>query len=222
MTTQATDGIQYNGLGYSLLSNSPFYPGQIGLHPEPISSACWRGYMASYSVENNQLYLTYLEVGVPLDMGWDDFPLPVETVDFPESQSDKTDEKGASDDNPFLNVEFPPLPDFQSKSDDFDLSFIDEIMAGAQGSDKKTIQTSVYTPKEPKYPELGGKQPEQVSNVLYYREIAHPLDYSGTLLLGRGFDYQYDYVEVDRYLYYRDKLELTFKEGVLIAAKPAL
>jgi hypothetical protein len=42
-----------------------FEPDAMGLEPAPISTACWRGFVATYSVTRNRLILKELEVGMP-------------------------------------------------------------------------------------------------------------------------------------------------------------
>jgi hypothetical protein len=65
MTAQIQDSLQYDGERWSLVHYSagePFLPQVHGLHPMPMHTACWRGYVCGYAVRDDRLGLDSLEV----------------------------------------------------------------------------------------------------------------------------------------------------------------
>jgi hypothetical protein len=68
MTAQIPDTVVYRGHGeYALVGISGyglFDPGEHGLRVGMIGTACWRGLLREYTVEDGQLFLTALELGV--------------------------------------------------------------------------------------------------------------------------------------------------------------
>jgi len=63
MTYQAADQLVYEGDEYELLYDSsgklPMIA-QLGMEPVPMSTACWKGYIADYLIRYDVLYLTSL------------------------------------------------------------------------------------------------------------------------------------------------------------------
>lgn len=67
MTVQIADRIHYDGVTYALagICGAPlFEPQQIGITPIPISTACQRGYHCDYIVEERQLSLSRIVIGL--------------------------------------------------------------------------------------------------------------------------------------------------------------
>ena len=65
MTAQFSDQVRYRGKGYSLAGrNGPglFDPTAHGLEPVGTCSACWRGYVCAYAVQDRKLLLDALAV----------------------------------------------------------------------------------------------------------------------------------------------------------------
>lgn len=56
-TGQIADKIIYNGETYSLFTNplEPFFEQHPDLRPECTNTACWRGYVATFEIRDNQL-----------------------------------------------------------------------------------------------------------------------------------------------------------------------
>lgn len=44
-----------------------FDPAALGIEPQATCTACWRGYVAHYSILNGGLFLTSLDIGLPQD-----------------------------------------------------------------------------------------------------------------------------------------------------------
>ncbi|TCK06069.1 hypothetical protein [Marinobacterium mangrovicola] len=65
MTDQTLNGIQVNGIGYSVVSAEPgvFSPWDYGIEPESVCSSNWSGYVAGYEVVEDVLRLSSLSVG---------------------------------------------------------------------------------------------------------------------------------------------------------------
>lgn len=66
MTAQIPDTVLYGTGRYDLAGVGGyglFDPGEHGLQVGMISTACWRGFICEYTVEDNQLFLTSLELG---------------------------------------------------------------------------------------------------------------------------------------------------------------
>ena len=68
MTAQINDTVFHRKIRFSLAGISGrglVEPTTFGFEPVAMSTACWRGYVANYTVEDDQLFLTSLEVGLP-------------------------------------------------------------------------------------------------------------------------------------------------------------
>jgi len=66
MTAQINDTVFHRKIHYSLagIHGSPlFEPGDHGLSPRMLSTACWRGYYAEYVILENHLFLQNLTMG---------------------------------------------------------------------------------------------------------------------------------------------------------------
>jgi hypothetical protein len=68
MTAQIPDTVVYRGQGNHALvgisGSGLFDPSEHGLRVGMISTACWRGFLCEYTVEDGQLFLTVLELGM--------------------------------------------------------------------------------------------------------------------------------------------------------------
>jgi len=65
MTVQISDSFIYRKKKVTLIAqeNFPLYdPTEHGYKPQPMSSACWRGYVCEYEVGRGKLYLKYLNI----------------------------------------------------------------------------------------------------------------------------------------------------------------
>jgi hypothetical protein len=65
MTAQVSDIVSYGGSQLHLAAYSngePFDPVKYGYKPVMASTACWRGYLCEYKIENQQLYLDKLHI----------------------------------------------------------------------------------------------------------------------------------------------------------------
>jgi len=70
MTAQISDIIFYSNNQYSIVAlekELPFHPKNYGLEPQPVSTACYRGYYCEYSLIENQLVLSKLNIGLKED-----------------------------------------------------------------------------------------------------------------------------------------------------------
>jgi hypothetical protein len=66
MTAQFSDVVLYEKRRYALAGISGsglFDPSEHDIRVRMISTACWRGYLCEYTVEDNQLFLTALQLG---------------------------------------------------------------------------------------------------------------------------------------------------------------
>jgi hypothetical protein len=66
MTAQISDDVVYQDTRYDLAGIGGwglFDPGEHGLHVGMISTACWRGFICEYAVEEGHLFLTSLQIG---------------------------------------------------------------------------------------------------------------------------------------------------------------
>lgn len=66
VTAQLSDLVEFLGATYALagvLGDPLFEPMDVGLKPVMISTACWRGYVCTYSVREDRLILSELLVG---------------------------------------------------------------------------------------------------------------------------------------------------------------
>jgi hypothetical protein len=71
MTAQINDTcfhrkIEFNVAGIS--GSGLFDPASLPFQPVATSSACWRGYVAHYSIIDDELFLTSLDIGLPKDL----------------------------------------------------------------------------------------------------------------------------------------------------------
>ncbi|MBA9002754.1 hypothetical protein [Thermomonospora cellulosilytica] len=67
MTGQIPDEVTYQGKSYALAGANGtglFDPTALGLRVRPISTACWRGYLAEYAIVDGALKLTGLRLGL--------------------------------------------------------------------------------------------------------------------------------------------------------------
>lgn len=65
MTYQIQDDFRYKGAEYTLTACSagePFHPGLLGIRPNMASTACWRGYVSTYGVQDHHLVLAELRL----------------------------------------------------------------------------------------------------------------------------------------------------------------
>jgi hypothetical protein len=65
MTAQAPDIVIHNNDHLYLVAYSdyePFNPVEFGYRPVMASTACWRGYLNEYKIENGQLLLEKLHI----------------------------------------------------------------------------------------------------------------------------------------------------------------
>lgn len=70
MTIQANDTVFYKKIAFDLVGGSGsglFNVKTLGFTPRAGSTACWRGYLAEYSILDKRLFLTALQVWFPLD-----------------------------------------------------------------------------------------------------------------------------------------------------------
>jgi hypothetical protein len=66
MTAQILDSMEYLGCEFDIagIHGGPlFEPLSYGLNPRFISTACWRGFFCTYSVDDEGLYLKQLHIG---------------------------------------------------------------------------------------------------------------------------------------------------------------
>lgn len=66
MTGQIPDEVRYDGCGYALTAfdgGDLFDPAAHGVQPGPLSTACWRGFICTYSIEQGALILDRVEIG---------------------------------------------------------------------------------------------------------------------------------------------------------------
>jgi hypothetical protein len=67
MTAQISDSVTYQGKGYAIAGKNGtglFDPAAHGLKPVGRCSACWRGFVCSYLVEDWKLWLDSLEASL--------------------------------------------------------------------------------------------------------------------------------------------------------------
>jgi len=67
MTAQINDTCFHRKIDFAVAGISGtglFDPSNLGFQPVSMSTACWRGYVAHYSVIDSQLYLTSLHLGL--------------------------------------------------------------------------------------------------------------------------------------------------------------
>jgi hypothetical protein len=79
MTGQFPDTVDLDATTYAITAiDGPdlFQPGEYGLQPRMLSTACWRGFICSYAVRAGSLVLDTLEIG----LGPDDPPVVLNGV----------------------------------------------------------------------------------------------------------------------------------------------
>jgi hypothetical protein len=67
VTAQIPDTVTFNGERFAVTAvegTGLFDPARVGMHPEAISTACYRGYVCDYEVVDARLVLRHLEVGI--------------------------------------------------------------------------------------------------------------------------------------------------------------
>lgn len=67
MTAQIHDSVLINEKSYSIVGvngDELFMPQSVGITPGSANTACWRGYVCQYKVENNSLLLDELQVAI--------------------------------------------------------------------------------------------------------------------------------------------------------------
>ena len=65
MTAQIPDGFSLNNRAYSIVGvngNGLFNPTSMGLIPQGVFTACWRGYICRYALKNDRLVLDELDI----------------------------------------------------------------------------------------------------------------------------------------------------------------
>jgi hypothetical protein len=70
MTAQINDTCFHRKIDFAVAGISGdglFDPATIGIEPVSMSTACWRGYVAHYSICDGELFLTSLHIGLPQD-----------------------------------------------------------------------------------------------------------------------------------------------------------
>jgi hypothetical protein len=70
MTAQINDTCFHRKIDFAVAGISGsglFDPATIGIEPVSMSTACWRGYVAHYSILAGELFLTSLHIGLPQD-----------------------------------------------------------------------------------------------------------------------------------------------------------
>lgn len=67
MTAQASDGMRYRERDFALcevMGGPLFEPERYGIHPMPFATNCYRGIICKYTIEDSQLFLSHLNVGL--------------------------------------------------------------------------------------------------------------------------------------------------------------
>jgi hypothetical protein len=67
MTAQFHDGLVYRGQEFAVITPAPevlFDPNQHGIETIAKCTACWRGYVCKFLIENNRLFLDHLTVNL--------------------------------------------------------------------------------------------------------------------------------------------------------------
>src|SRR5688572_28875577 len=70
MTAQINDTCFHRMIDFAVAGISGsgiFDPATIGIEPVSMSTACWRDYVAHYSILDGELFLTRLLIGLPQD-----------------------------------------------------------------------------------------------------------------------------------------------------------
>jgi len=80
VTWQIQDDFRYRGEEYTLAAWSagePFSPARLGIRPNMASTACWRGYLSTYGLRNDQLVVAELRLQLVEDeVDWVRVPGP--------------------------------------------------------------------------------------------------------------------------------------------------
>jgi hypothetical protein len=67
MTAQVSDTILIDNKPYAIAGvegDGLFTPQSFGIHPGPANTACWRGYICQYKIENEELLLDELQISI--------------------------------------------------------------------------------------------------------------------------------------------------------------
>ena len=67
MTAQVPDAILINNKGYAIAGvdgDKLFTPQSVGITPGPANTACWRGFICQYKIENEILLLDELQIAI--------------------------------------------------------------------------------------------------------------------------------------------------------------
>jgi len=67
VTAQKNDKFVYHNVEYSIVgfnNDEPLDIASLGIQPTPVSTGCWRGYVAEYAIANNSLVLDGLSVTI--------------------------------------------------------------------------------------------------------------------------------------------------------------
>ncbi|MEV4415968.1 hypothetical protein [Catellatospora sp. NPDC049609] len=70
MTGQIADEVRHTGVDYQVVAvagTGLFDPADHGLTPEPLSTACWRGFHCGYVIKADRLLLDEVTIGLPAE-----------------------------------------------------------------------------------------------------------------------------------------------------------
>ena len=80
MTVQIGEELRYNRCGFRLINSEPLeaYLEKHNIVFDALHSACWRGYVGVWLLENDQLYLTGLSANLRtsedyIEVGYEDY-----------------------------------------------------------------------------------------------------------------------------------------------------
>jgi hypothetical protein len=68
VTSQISDEVRFHGVWYAITAVDGaglFDPAEHGLKPGPLSTACWRGFICRYHIDQGQITLEDVEMGRP-------------------------------------------------------------------------------------------------------------------------------------------------------------
>lgn len=68
MTAQINDRVFHRKIHFNIAGINGcglFQPQAVGIQPEAMSTACWRGFYVQYAIEEDQLFLTQVTIGLP-------------------------------------------------------------------------------------------------------------------------------------------------------------
>src|SRR3982074_118513 len=74
MTAQINDTVFHRKIEFALagISGGGFFdPATLGFEPVPTTTACWRGYVAQYSILDGELFLTSFHISLSQDAAID-------------------------------------------------------------------------------------------------------------------------------------------------------